>query len=53
VTDVVDVAAGHAAGEAVLELWQPGWREKYRSDFEVFEAPDGELGSRAATTDVP
>lgn len=46
--EVVDVAAGHSTGEAVLDQWQPGWREKYRSDYEVFEAPDGELGTRSA-----
>jgi len=44
--DVVDVAASHATGEQVLDAWQPDWRRRYRSDFEVFEAPDGELATR-------
>lgn len=47
--DVVDLAAQHATGEHVLDRWQPDWRERYRSDFEVFEAPDGELGTRPAS----
>ena len=49
--DVVDVAAGHAAGEAVLDRWRPGWREEYRSEFEVFEAPDGQPGIRLTAAD--
>lgn len=32
--------------ERVLSLFQPSWRESYRSDFEVFEAADGELALR-------
>jgi hypothetical protein len=46
--DVVDVAANHSTGEEVLDRWQPDWRERYRSDYEVFEAPDGELATRPA-----
>jgi hypothetical protein len=44
--DVVDIAAGHSTGEDVLDRWQPGWRDRYRSEFEVFQTPDGELGTR-------
>ncbi len=44
--DVVDVAAQQATGEEVLDRWHPDWRERYSSDFEVFEAADGELGTR-------
>jgi len=47
--EVVEIAAGHSTGEDVLDRSQPGWREHYRSDFEVFEAPDGELGTRPVT----
>jgi hypothetical protein len=47
--EVVEIAAGHSTGEDVLDRSQPGWRERYRSDFEVFEAPDGELGTRPVT----
>lgn len=45
-SDVVDAAGEHATGEAVLDRWMPGWREKYGSRYEVFEAADGELGTR-------
>jgi len=51
--DVVDVAAGHATGETALDLWQPGWRQACQSDFEVFEAPDGQPGLRPAAADGP
>jgi len=47
--EVVEIAAGHSTGEDVLDRSQPGWRERYRSDFEVFQAPDGELGTRPVT----
>jgi hypothetical protein len=45
--DVVDVAAGHATGDQVLDVWQPDWRRRYSAEFEVFEAPDGEMATRA------
>lgn len=32
--------------ERVLSGFEPDWRELYRSDFEVFEADDGELALR-------
>ena len=51
--EVVEIAAGHSTGEEVLDRLQPGWRERYRSDFEVFEAPDGELGTRPVTRERP
>jgi transcriptional regulator with XRE-family HTH domain len=44
--DVLDLAANHLTAEQVLEHWQPDWRDRYRSDFEIFEAPDGEAGIR-------
>ena len=31
--EVVEIAAGHSTGENVLDRSQPGWRERYRSDF--------------------
>jgi hypothetical protein len=49
--DVVDIAGSHSTGEAVLDRWQPDWRARYRSDYEVFLAPDGELGTRPTTTE--
>ena len=51
--EVVEIAAGHSTGEDVLDRTQPGWRERYRSDYEVFEAPDGELGTRPVTRERP
>jgi hypothetical protein len=50
--DVVDVAAGHATGESVLDRWRPGWREEYLSDVEVFQAADGQPGIRHAAPDA-
>lgn len=44
--EVVAIAAGHSTAEDVLDGWRPGWREAYRSEYEVFEAPDGELSTR-------
>jgi len=44
--DLLDLAANHAGAEEILDRWQPDWRERYRSDFEVFEAPDGQPGIR-------
>ena len=32
--------------EKVLTLFDPGWRERYASEFEVFEADDGQLSLR-------
>jgi hypothetical protein len=32
--------------EEVLDRFEPNWRERYRSDFEVFEAEDGNLSIR-------
>jgi hypothetical protein len=52
-TDLMDLAAQQARPEDVLDNWQPGWRERYRSDFEVFHAPDGELGIRPAARGEP
>lgn len=49
--EVFDLAAEHTTAEDVLDQYQPDWRERYRSDIEVFEAPDGELGIRFSTRD--
>lgn len=46
--DLLDLAAEHVTPEEILDTWQPDWRSRYRSDFEVFEGPDGELGIRLA-----
>lgn len=49
--EVFDLAAGHTTAERVLDQYQPEWRDRYRSDLEVFEAADGELGIRPSTRD--
>lgn len=38
---VFEFASGHADPEALLTEFDPDWRQRYRSDFEVFEAGDG------------
>ncbi len=43
---VFDYASGHTAPEQILTTWDPEWRERYRSDFEVFRAGDGQLSIR-------
>jgi transcriptional regulator with XRE-family HTH domain len=41
--DVVDIRLKETAA---LDLFDPDWRTRYRSDFEVFEAGDGNLSIR-------
>jgi len=43
---VFDYASGHTDPEQILTSWDPQWRERYRSDFEVFRADDGQLSIR-------
>jgi transcriptional regulator with XRE-family HTH domain len=38
---VFDYASAHADAEQTLSAWDPEWRERYRSDYEVFRAGDG------------
>lgn len=38
---VFELASGHVDPEVLLSEFDPDWREQYRSDFEVFEAGDG------------
>jgi hypothetical protein len=40
---VFDYASGHSDAEQTLTSWDPEWRERYRSDFDVFRAEDGQL----------
>ncbi len=49
--DLLDLATGHETPEAALDRWQPGWHERSSSQFEVFEAADGELGLRPTARD--
>lgn len=43
---VFEFAGGHVDPEALLTEFDPDWRERYRSDFEVFEAGDGNRSIR-------
>jgi transcriptional regulator with XRE-family HTH domain len=44
---LLDWASGHEkVPERILDKAEPGWREHYATDFEVFEADDGELALR-------
>lgn len=43
---VFEFASGHVDPEALLSEFEPDWRERYRSDFEVFEASDGNRSIR-------
>lgn len=49
--DLLDLAANHDSPEALLDRWQPEWRDRYVSEFEVFEAADGEMGLRLSSRD--
>lgn len=43
---VFDFASNQVDAEAILSAADPGWRERYHSDFEVFRADDGKLAIR-------
>jgi hypothetical protein len=44
---VFDYGSGHGTDpEQTLTNWDPQWRERYRSDFEVFRAEDDQLSIR-------
>lgn len=43
---VFDYASGHTDPEQILTTWNLEWRDRYRSDFEVFRAGDGRLSIR-------
>lgn len=43
---VFEYGSGHLEPEQVLTEFDPDWRERYRSDFEVYRAGDGELSLR-------
>jgi len=43
---VFDYASGHTDSDQTLAAWDPQWRERYRSDFEVFQAGDGQRSVR-------
>ncbi|QEV18990.1 helix-turn-helix transcriptional regulator [Streptomyces alboniger] len=43
---IFDYASSHADVEQVLNDYDPDWRERYASTFEVYEAADGDLAIR-------
>ncbi|MCC3765208.1 hypothetical protein K3N28_19300 [Glycomyces sp. TRM65418] len=43
---VFDFASSHSTATQTLDSWNPEWRERYRSNFEVFMASDGQLSIR-------
>ncbi|MGH3771603.1 MAG: hypothetical protein ACRDRW_09445 [Pseudonocardiaceae bacterium] len=43
---VLNFASGHADSEQVLTGWDSRWRDRYRSDFDVFRGADGQLSIR-------
>jgi len=43
---VFDLASGHVDADDILADFDSEWRERYRSDFEVFKAGDGRLSIR-------
>jgi len=44
---VFALSSGRRDADAVLTVFDPDWRERYTSDFEVFRADDGSLSIRA------
>jgi hypothetical protein len=46
---ILELASEHAAPDAILDRVEPGWRERFRSDFEVFVASDGQTATRLRT----
>jgi uncharacterized protein (TIGR04255 family) len=43
---VFDYASGHSEPGAVLAVFDPDWRARFRSDYEVFTAADGQRSLR-------
>ena len=46
---VFDLATRNSAPEAALDIAEPGWRDRYRSDWEVATAEDGQPFIRPKT----
>jgi hypothetical protein len=50
-TDLVfEYANGHSDPEAILSEFEPDWRDRYRSDYEVFTADDSQRSLRAKSS---
>jgi hypothetical protein len=41
--ELCELYQGHISPEDLLDRYRPGWQTRYDSDYEVFEAEDGEL----------
>ncbi|MBV7363026.1 hypothetical protein KRX54_01050 [Actinomycetaceae bacterium TAE3-ERU4] len=48
---LIELAKGKLESDRVLDNFDPSWRDKYRSDFEVFIASDGNLSIRLKETE--
>ncbi len=48
---VIEHAAAHTTAESILDRFDPEWRQRYRSDFEVFVAPDDQISIRRRNSD--
>jgi len=46
-----DRASLHMTDEQALDIYEPGWRDTYRSEVEVFVADDGKTGLRVKNPD--
>ncbi|MFH8220325.1 hypothetical protein ACH4C2_13690 [Streptomyces sp. NPDC018057] len=44
---VLEHASGHSDEEEILTAYDPDWRERYRSDFEVYLESDGAMSIRS------
>lgn len=49
--ELFDLAGYHDTPDTVLDRIHPEWRDFQNSDFEVFEADDGEMGIRLSGSD--
>jgi transcriptional regulator with XRE-family HTH domain len=47
---IFDLASEHITPDQALDTADPGWRERYQSDFEVFRAGDGQPAIRPRST---
>ncbi|MGH3928024.1 MAG: helix-turn-helix domain-containing protein [Pseudonocardiaceae bacterium] len=43
---LLEYACGHGQAETVLDATMPGWRQEHASDFDVYDAPDGQKALR-------
>ena len=47
---IFDLASEHIAPDQALDSAEPGWRERYHSEYEVFRAGDGQPAIRPRST---